>query len=192
MIYYYLWVKYTISLSSILCLLVKQKFFSCETRHLTPFVFGYSNTVIQVLYSLTDWFTPVLLSGSHFHPLLEFKQHQPLAQTCKTLILTLRSLMASYYCTLHFPQGSLASWFPLPLGGTSCEWFEITKHAWIVYHCFSYFLFTNQKHKNMSLTSFVCSLSNHKVKSFKEILGTKVWSSGEESRHGNGSQTSHP
>ena len=31
-------------------------------------------------------------------------------------------------------------------------------------------LFTNQKHKNMSLTSFVCSLSNHQVKSFKKIL----------------------
>ena len=31
-------------------------------------------------------------------------------------------------------------------------------------------LFTNQKHKNMSLTSFVCSLSNHKAKASRRSL----------------------
>ena len=34
-------------------------------------------------------------------------------------------------------------------------------------------LFTNQKHKNMSLTSFVCSLSNHK-ESHPKAKGTKM------------------
>ena len=53
-------------------------------------------------------------------------------------------------------------------------------------------LFTNLKHKNMSLTSFVCSLSNHKVKSFKEILCAGIWPSEDDSKHGNGSQSSHP
>jgi hypothetical protein len=50
--------------------------------------------------------------------------------------------------------------------------------------------FTNQKPKNMSLTSFGCSLSNHKAKSFKEVIGTKTWSGGGGSKHENGSQSS--
>ncbi|KAI5396233.1 hypothetical protein KIW84_062439 [Lathyrus oleraceus] len=42
------------------------------------------------------------------------------------------------------------------------------------------------------LKNTVAGLSNHKVKSFKEVLCAKIWSREDENKHGNGSQNSHP